>query len=278
MPRKKSILITGANGMLATDLVQQLHKFKVFTPDEKKLDITNKKVVEQALFELRPDVVVNCAAVTDVDGSELNPSVCYDVNAVGVYHVAYACQKVKAKLIHFSTDYVFDGMTDKFYKEDAGRNPLNHYGKSKMLGEVAIESLADLKYAIFRLQWLFGKNGKNFVKTMLRLAEEGKEVVNVVNDQFGRPTNTWILSQAITYLISNDAEGVFHLGSTDYCSWYDFACEILRNTKTKVLPCSSELFPRPAKRPKNSVLDIEKAKYENVPLRPWIDHLGCYRS
>ena len=277
MARRKTILVTGADGMLATDLVPQLHKYKVNSYGKAKLNIVDKKQVEQAIFEIRPDVVVNCAAFTDVDGSEINPT-CYDVNALGTYNLAYAAQKVKARLVHISTDYVFDGVTDKFYKEDDGRNPLNHYGKSKMMGEVAIQSIPDLKWSIFRVQWLFGKNGRNFVRTMLKLAVEGKEVVNVVNDQFGRPTNTYILSQAITYLIDNSASGLFHLGASDYCSWYDFACEILRNTKTKVEPCSSDLFPRPAKRPKNSVLDVEKAKYENVPLRPWTDHLACYMT
>jgi len=277
MPRKRTILVTGGDGMLATDLIPQLHKYKVYSYNKAKLNIADKKVVEQAMFEIRPDVVVNCAAFTDVDGSEINPT-CYDVNSLGVYHLAYACQKVKSRLVHISTDYVFDGVTDKFYLEDAGRNPLNHYGKSKMMGEVAIQAMPDLKWSIFRVQWLFGKNGRNFVRTMLKLAEEGKEVVNVVNDQFGRPTNTWLLSQAITYLIDNAATGLFHLGATDYCSWYDFATEILKNTKTKVLPCGSEMYPRPAKRPKNSVLDIEKAKYESVPLRPWVEHLACYMT
>jgi dTDP-4-dehydrorhamnose reductase len=239
MARRKSILVTGANGMLAQDLIPQLHKYQVFSYGKTKLNIADRKIVEQAVFELRPDVVINCAGYTDVDGSEINPAA-YDVNALGVYHLAHACQKVKARLVHFSTDYVFDGVTDKFYKEDDGRNPLNHYGKSKMMGEVALQSMPDLKWTIFRVQWLFGLQGKNFVRTMLRMAEEGKPHVNVVNDQFGRPTNTWLLCQSIIYLIDNGATGIWHLGANDYCSWYDFACEILRKTNTKVLPCSSD--------------------------------------
>jgi len=275
MPRKKSVLVTGANGMLATDLLPMLSKFQVYAFSKSKLDITNKKQVDSAMLEIRPDVVINCAAYTDVDGSEINPA-CYDVNALGVYHLAAGCQMMKSRFYHISTDYVFDGITDRFYREDDSRNPVNHYGRSKMMGEVSIQSVPDLKWAILRVQWLFGHSGRNFVDTMLKLAAQKKEVVQVVNDQFGRPTNTFFLAKAINYMVENDARGLYHLGAADYCSWYDLACEVLRGTGTAVTPCSSDMFPRPAKRPKYSVLDVGKAVYQCVPLLPWAEHLSQF--
>lgn len=272
--KKTRLLITGANGMLAKDLLPFFEKFDVYAYGKEKLDIANKKNTEEALFQIRPNIVINCAAFTKVDACELTPE-CYDVNATGVYNLAYGCQKVKSKLVHISTDYVFDGQATKFYTETDGRNPLNHYGRSKMLGEVAIESL-DVKSLILRVQWLFGLGGPNFVKTMLKLAISDAPELKVVNDQFGRPTSTALLSKAIHYLVTNNATGCYHLGALDYCSWYDFACEILKKTNKPVVPCTSEEFIRPARRPKYSVLDIEKSKYDNAPLYTWQEHLESY--
>lgn len=273
--KKRKIVVTGANGMLARDLIPFLEeKYEVYSFARNNLDISNKKEVESALFGIRPHVVVNCAAFTKVDECETNPD-CYSVNAGGVYHLAHTCKKTKTKLVHFSTDYVFDGTADRFYREDDGMNPINHYGRSKMLGELAVREASDS--LTLRVQWLFGVHGPNFVKTILKISET-KDVLKVVNDQFGRPTSTAFLSKAVYYLIKENASGTFHLGPTDHCSWYDFAKEIVRRMRkgVEVLPCSSEEYPRPAMRPKNSVLDIAHALYNNVPCYSWHEHLSGY--
>jgi len=273
--KKKKVLFTGAAGMLASDLIPLFSNYNLYAYDRNRLDISDRALTEQALFQLRPDLVINCAAYTKVDQCEIDPS-CYNVNAIGVYNLAHACKKVKAKLIHFSTDYVFRGDTSKFYKEGDGRNPLSHYGRSKMLGEVSIEAeLERSKYLICRVQWLFGTNGPNFVKTMLSLAQK-QPVIKVVDDQFGRPTSTFLLSKAVFELIDGDANGIYHLGSDNFCSWYDFAKEILKDQKVQVIPCKSDDFPRPAPRPKFGVLDIQKAKHLGVPFFAWQEHLASY--
>lgn len=272
---KKRILFTGANGMLANDLIPLFHNYDLYAYGKDKLDISNRKQVEEALFQLRPHLVLNCAAYTAVDKCEIDPT-CYSVNAVGVFNLAHGCKKIKARLIHISTDYVFDGRSSKFYKETDGRNPINHYGRSKLLGELAIEAELE-KFLICRVQWLFGNNGPNFVKTMINLAQK-QSVIKVVDDQFGRPTSTFLLSKAIHNLIEENVNGFYHLGSNNFCSWYDFAKEILKGYKVQVLPCKSEDFPRPAERPKYGVLDIDKAKNLGVPFYSWEEHLSNFLS
>lgn len=273
--KKPKILFTGANGMLARDLIPFFSVANLSAFDRSQLDITNRQTVEAALFQIRPDIVINCAAFTKVDNCEIDPT-CYNINATGVYHLAHGCRKIKAKLVHFSTDYVFDGQSTKFYKETDGRNPINHYGNSKFLGELAIQAEPELDYLLLRVQWLFGIHGNNFVRTMLNLVSEGKKTIKVVNDQFGRPTSTILLSKAVHYLVTNGAKGVFHLGASDHCSWYEFAKEILKNKKVDVLPCNSDEFPRPAKRPKFGVFDLSKMEYEHAPMYPWAEHLASY--
>jgi len=271
---KPKLLLTGADGMLAFDLLPVLNgKYQTYSLSKKQLDITNKKEVESALFNIRPEIVLNCAAFTKVDECEIN-SLCYDVNGLGVYHLASACEKVNSKIVHFSTDYVFDGNTTSLYREDDERNPINNYGKSKLFGETAIESCS-AKSLLIRVQWLFGRNGPNFVKTMLNIAANNKEI-KVVSDQFGRPTSTKMVSRAVSWLLDQGAEGKWHVASSNFCSWYDFAKDILKNHPVKVVPCSSEDFVRPAKRPKNSVLNVDKSIQNGVRLYPWQDHLHEY--
>lgn len=275
--KKRRVLITGANGMLASDLIPLFGDINLFAFGKDKLDISDRKQVEQALFQTRPNVVINCAAYTKVDKCEIDPS-CYSINGLGVFHLAHACRKVGAKLVHISTDYVFDGNTSKFYKENDGRNPINHYGKSKLLGELAAEAeLANTsnKFLMCRVQWLFGHNGNNFVNTMLKLAETNSEI-KVVDDQFGRPTNTFFLAQSIKHLIDEGAIGVVHLGPSNFCSWFEFAKAILKGKKVLVSPCKSDDFPRPAKRPRYSVLDVTKSTAYGVDSRCWEEHLRCF--
>lgn len=274
MPKRLRVMVTGANGMLAQDLIPVLsERYQVYSLTRSQLDISNKKECDWAVYGVRPEIVVNCAAFTKVDECEINPA-CYDVNALGVHNLASACEKVGAKIVHFSTDYVFDGSNIEMYREDGVRNPINAYGKSKMLGELALEASSANSLNI-RVQWLFGQKGPNFVKTMLNLAQKNKEL-KVVADQFGRPTNTAVLSKSVSWLINQGAEGKWHIASNNFCSWYEFAKEILKKHPVQVIACSSDEFPRPAKRPKNGVLDLSKAIGNGVTLYPWQDHLEDY--
>jgi dTDP-4-dehydrorhamnose reductase len=271
---KPKVLITGANGMLASDLIPILNnRYQLYCLSKRQLDIADKKAVESAVFGIRPEIVINCAAFTKVDDCEVNPF-CYDVNGLGVFNLASASNKVKAKFVHFSTDYVFDGNTTTLYREDDERNPINSYGKSKLYGEIALESSSE-KNLLIRVQWLFGHNGSNFVKTMLNMAANNKEI-KIVSDQFGRPTSTKMVSRAVSWLLEQGVEGKWHIASNNFCSWYDFAKEILKNHPVKVVPCFSEEFPRPAKRPKNSILSVDKAIMNGVVLYPWQEHLQEY--
>ena len=271
---KPKVLVTGADGMLAFDLIPVLNnRYQVYCLSKRQLDITDKKSIESAVFGIRPEIIINCAAFTKVDECEIN-SLCYDVNGLGVCYLASASEKVRAKLVHFSTDYVFDGNTSQMYSENDDRNPVNTYGKSKLFGEIALEA-SSAKSLLVRVQWLFGHNGANFVKTMLNLASSKKEI-KVVSDQFGRPTSTKMVSRAVDWLLQQDAEGKWHVASSNFCSWYDFAKGILKNHPVTVLPCSSDEYPRPAKRPKNSVLSVDKAVLNGSPLFPWQDHLQEY--
>jgi len=274
--KKIRIIVTGSKGMLAQDLIPLLSKYEVYAFDRAALNVTNKKQVEEAIFQLRPHYVMNCAGFTNVDAAEINPD-CYTANAIAVHHIVRACDKVKARLYHFSTDYVFDGASAKFYGETSGRNPINHYGRSKMLGEVALES-SEGNHALVRIQWLFGKSGTNFVKKILELASDGRENINVVCDQFGRPTSTPLLSKAILYLLNERYSGKVHVGASNYCNWYDFAAEIIKKAKKNVavVPCSSDLYPRPASRPKFGVLDVSLAQQMDVPMYSWQEHLSDY--
>lgn len=273
------VVFIGSNGMLARDLIPQFSRTDNYCFDKPDIDITDKKSVDAILFHIRPDFVVNCAAITQVDACETDPT-CYLVNGVGVYHLANACRKIKARLIHISTDYVFDGKkVDGFYKENDGKNPINHYGRSKLMGELALTSFGDdLQYLMLRVQWLFGVHGMSFVRKMMAIAEKKPPVIKVVSDQFGRPTNTVFLSKAIHYLAMNGASGVFNLGSTGHCSWYDLASETMRvvNKDIVVQPCTSLDFPTAAERPKNAVLDITKSLFADAPVMPWQDHLECF--
>ena len=262
--------------MLARDLISAFNQTENYCFDRLSLDITDSQSVTAALFQIRPDFVINCAAFTQVDACEKS-SACYLVNALGVHNLVRACKKVKAKLVHISSDYVFSGMkVNGFYKEDDGREPINHYGRSKLLGELALESSSE-DWLMVRVQWLFGVHGINFVNKIRMLAET-KSQLKVVADQFGRPTNTVFLAQAVKQLVMNGAKGTYNLGSTGHCSWYDLAAEIVRLTKKDVVvtPCSSEEYPMLAPRPKNAVLDVTKALLSNVSLHPWQDHVGLY--
>jgi dTDP-4-dehydrorhamnose reductase len=230
------------------------------------LDVTDRSAVQDAL---RGATVINCAAYTDVDGAEADPETAHAVNADGARNVAEAARRV----VYVSTDYVFDGAKRDPYVESDPTAPLQEYGHSKLAGERATAE-ANENHVVARSSWLFGTGGKNFVETMLTLARERDELL-VVDDQMGAPTFTGHLADALTSLASGDERGVLHVAGGGSCSWYEFARAIfeLEGVDVAVRPCATDEFPRPARRPSNSVLRSERGAPE---LPSWQDGLEAY--
>ena len=254
------ILVTGSKGMLAQDLIPVLKEsHEVFAPPEEELDITKRDVLYNSLNTTLPDFVVNCAAYTNVDKAEEEREKAFLVNGIGVQNLALVCADTVTPLCHISTDYVFDGENNKPYTPFDNTHPINTYGESKLAGEKYIQWILK-KFSIIRTSWLYGIRGSNFVLTVLRLAKK-QSTIRVVNDQIGSPTSTVTLSSGIKKVIESGAYGIYHItDETDGgISWFDFAKEIIRITglKTEVIPITTEEYPRPAKRPRYSVLDME---------------------
>lgn len=264
--------------MLGTDI------HKVFSSDcnvtalkRDELDIADAGAVFRTVAEESPDIVVNCAAYTKVDECETETDTAYSVNGYGAGNIAAACAEAGSRLVHISTDYVFDGYKKEPYIEDDLTNPSSVYGRSKLLGEDCVRRFCGRHY-IVRTQWLFGENGGNFVKTMLRLALVGG-AIRVVNDQFGSPTYTHDLAGAIHELVQRPAYGTYHLTNAGVCSWFDLAREIFRlsGIDRDVTPCTTEEFPRPAKRPPYSALDnLHHRLAGGSPLRCYGEALSDY--
>lgn len=264
--------------MLGQDVVSEarMRGHELSAPLHAELDVTDRVALERWVAEFRPDVIVNCAAWTDVDGAESDPAGARAVNAVGAGNVARAAASCGARLIHVSTDYVFDGEKRTPYVESDPTGPRSVYGRTKLAGEQAVVgAAADLSYAIVRSSWLFGVGGRNFAATMLLLAEERDEVT-VVTDQIGCPTSTEHLAGALLELAQSDAHGVFHVAGQGACSWYDFTVEIFQRAGAdcRVLPCTTADMPRPAPRPAFSVLGTERPETPLLP--PWQDGLQNY--
>lgn len=257
----KKVLILGAHGMLGYDL-QRVFPGAVLRGHD--LDITDAKKVTDAIREIKPTLVINAAAYTDVDGCEDHHDLAFAVNGEALLALARACRDTGASLVHYSTDYIFDG-TQKSYRETDIPHPINAYGESKLLGERNIRETMD-DYRIIRTSWLFGTHGKNFIETMIRLSREMPEV-RVVNDQFGKPTYTADLAQK-TAEITGLAPGIYHITNDGICSWFEFAQAIIPN----VVPCTTAEYPRKAKRPAYSVLVNTKT----TPMRPWKEALSAY--
>lgn len=274
------IVICGAGGMLATDaaavFTQQGYELTCLT--RRDLDIGQIADVMRTMSELKPDVIFNAAAFTNVDGCEANPDGAYQVNAIGPRNLAIAANEIDASLVQISTDYVFGGTGSKPYREYDPVNPQSVYGKSKLDGEILVRNHC-AKHYIVRTAWLFGVHGNNFVRTMLRLAREKGELA-VVNDQVGSPTYTWDLAMAIATLIKKPTYGTYHLTNSGTCSWYEFAQEILRQaglTGVPVKPITTQELNRAAARPKYSVLDNYMWKIEGYPpIRDYRDALSHY--
>lgn len=274
------ILITGYKGMLGSDLVKTLeneNQHELILTDVDELDITNLNQTKEILNKEKPDLVINAAAYTDVDGCETNREIAYNVNSIGPKNLAIACTESNAKLLHISTDYVFPGNNTKPYAEEDETGPQSYYGETKLQAEKFIKENME-NYFIVRTAWLYGINGKNFVKTMLNLAKNHPEIT-VVNDQRGSPTFTVDLANAIVELIKTDKYGIYHVTNSDECTWYDFAKNIfeLADVNVKVKPVNTEEYPTPAKRPEYSVLSHEKWNSAGFkPLRNYKDALKEY--
>ncbi len=264
----RKVLITGANGMLASDLILLLqdNDFQTYPYMRKELDICNADSVNKAVDQCQPDVLINCAAYTHVDKCETEKNRAFEVNRDALVHLVKGCRKYNTLLVHISTDYVFDGSQKTPYREDDPTNPLSVYGQSKLEGEKTIIDSYD-SCLIVRTSWLYGVSGHSFVKTIIRIATE-RESLNIVNDQFGSPTYTTNLSKAIIHLLNRNVRGLYHYSDDGVCSWYDFACEIIDEMKSRGFPLAvkevnaigTSDYPLPAVRPKYSLLSKEKYK------------------
>ena len=280
----KRILVIGAKGMLGRDLMGLLlssHPHdEIIGWDIEDIDIQKEEDTVFKVEKLRPHLVINLAAYTDVDGCESNEEKALAVNAEGAKHVALAALRCRAKMVYLSTDYVFDGKKKEPYLESDPPHPLSVYGHSKWKGEQYVQELVR-DFLIIRTQWLYGRYGKNFVNSILRQASE-KRALSIVNDQIGSPTYTVDLARAISALIQFDARGIFHAANSDLCTWYTFGQAILKLSgmnKVRVIPISSKELARPAVRPSYSVLNCQKLKKETgLTLRPWSEALKEYLS
>ena len=241
------------------------------------MDITDKNHVIDFVSSQKPDMLINAAAYTDVDGCEKNQELAYSVNGEGVRNLAMACKKIGCGLVHISTDYVFNGENTRPWVEDDETGPISVYGKSKLEGEKAICEILD-KYFILRTAWLYGVNGRNFPKTMLELSENHSKIT-VVYDEVGTPTYTLDLAQAISKLIETDCYGIYHLTNSGSCSWCEFARYIfeIAGADVEVVPVTADEFARPAPRPSYSVLE-NKNWVENgfEPLRNYTEAIKEY--
>ena len=272
------IMIIGSEGMLGHDLVDVLSaEHEVSTTTYRTLDITDITKTIETVKNNNPDVLVHAAAFTDVDGSESNPDLAYKVNALGTRNVAVACREADCAMVYICTDYVFDGTNKTPYHEYDQTKPLGVYGRTKHAGEVYLRDTLN-KFYIVRTSWLYGYNGPNFVSTMLNLAKTNDDI-SVVNDQIGSPTYTVDLSNAIALIIKRPSYGIYHITNSDSCSWFDFAVEIFKQAGVEVelKPVTTEEFPRPAPRPKYSVLENYNWKMEGYPnIRSYKEALNDY--
>lgn len=273
------ILVTGVKGQLGYDVVNELEKrgHTAIGVDIDEMDITDAEAVDRVITEADVEAVIHCAAYTAVDAAEDNLELCRKVNAAGTENIAKVCKKLDLKMVYISTDYVFDGEGERPWEPDDRCDPLNAYGIGKYEGELAVEENLE-KYFIIRIAWVFGVNGKNFIKTMLKLGETRDEV-SVVNDQIGSPTYTYDLARLIVDMVETEKYGRYHATNEGFCSWYEFACEIFRQAgmNVKVNPVTSDEFPAKAKRPHNSRMSKEKLSengFERLPS--WQDALKRY--
>ena len=270
------ILVTGANGQLGREIARQGQEHELVLTDVDTLDITDGKSVMNFFRDIKPQAVIHCAAYTNVDGAELDVDAAFRVNVIGAQNMAAGCLETGARMVYVSTDYVFDGQTNTLYREFDVVNPQTVYGRTKWQGEEMVRQILGRHY-IVRTAWLYG-DGNNFVRTMLRLANE-QDSLRVVDDQVGTPTSTVDLAWTIFRLLASDAFGTYHATCQGQCSWYEFACEIFRQAgkSVGVVPVTTAEFVRPAKRPAYSVLDNHMLRMTvGDPMRNWNEALRDY--
>ena len=272
------LLVTGVKGQLGHDIVKECQKrnIEAVGVDVDEMDITNAKQVDKVIKKNKYDAVVHCAAWTAVDKAKDEIDACTKVNVVGTKNIVKVCKELDIPLMYFSTDYVFDGQGESEWKEYDERHPLNVYGQTKYEGELAVQTLN--RYFIVRIAWVFGVNGNNFIKTMLRLGK-AHGAVSVVNDQIGSPTYTYDLAKLCVQMIQTNKYGIYHATNEGLCSWYEFACEIFKQAgmNVEVTPVDSTKFPAKAKRPNNSRMSktmLDKNGFDRLPT--WQDALSRY--
>lgn len=273
------VFVTGVKGQLGYDVVNELLKrgIEAIGVDIEEMDITDSASVNKVMKEAAPDAVIHCAAYTAVDAAEDNVDICRKVNADGTQNIANVCKELDIKMIYISTDYVFDGKGTRPWEPDDERHPLNVYGQTKYEGELAVQNTLE-KYFIVRIAWVFGVNGKNFIKTMLNLAET-RNRLTVVNDQFGSPTYTYDLARLLVDMVQTEKYGVYHATNEGICTWYEFACEIFKQAgiPMEVVPVSAEEYKARAERPENSRMDKDKLEQNGFERLPsWQDALKRY--
>ena len=263
------VLVTGVGGQLGYDVIKELGKRKIecIGADKAEFDITEFNASRKFITDYMPDAVIHCSAYTAVDKAEDELDLCHLVNAIGTENIAKICKEIDAKMIYISTDYVFDGTKEGVYEVDDIPNPINVYGNTKLAGEKAVQEILD-KYFIVRISWVFGINGNNFVKTMLRLGKERSEL-NVVADQIGSPTYTEDLASLLVDMVQTDKYGIYHATNEEECSWAEFAEEIFKvaGMDVKVNYITTTEYPTKAKRPMNS--RMSKASLGNNKLPKW---------
>jgi dTDP-4-dehydrorhamnose reductase/dTDP-4-dehydrorhamnose 3,5-epimerase len=269
-------MITGVNGQLGHDVMIKLKtlNFDVIAPSLEEFDLTNRSQVKNYIMSEKPDVIIHCAAYTAVDKAEEEKDLCYLVNVEGTRAVAEAAKEIRATVVYVSTDYVFDGLGQEPHSEDKEPNPINHYGYTKDQGEKIVRELIDKNFVV-RTSWVYGLNGNNFVRTMLKLAESRNEI-NVVSDQIGAPTYTKDLAEFIVNLIQTKKYGTYHGVNEGYCSWHEFAESIFIKSgiNMRVNPIATKDYPTRAKRPSNSRLSKEKTTKAGIDRLPnWKDAL-----
>lgn len=282
------VFVTGVKGQLGFDVMNELEKrgYQAIGVDIDEMDITDKESVKHVIKSAAPDVVIHCAAWTAVDAAEDEENIdkVIAVNAEGTENIVKVCKELDCKMIYISTDYVFDGEGERPWEPDDARKPLNVYGQSKYLGELAVQKFLE-KYFIVRIAWVFGTNGKNFINTMLHLGQN-HDRLTVVCDQIGTPTYTYDLARLLVDMAESEQYGVYHVTNEGgYISWYDFTVEIMkqagkiddRYSHVEVAPVSSSEYPAKAKRPSNSRLDKSKLREKGFePLPTWQDALSRY--
>lgn len=266
------VLVTGVGGQLGYDVVKELTRRKIecIGADLKEFDITDYDAAHTFITEYQPDAIIHCSAYTAVDKAEDEPELCHRVNVMGTENIAKICKEINAKMVYISTDYVFPGTGDEFYEVDSPTGPQNVYGQTKLAGEIAVKNILD-KYFIVRISWVFGINGNNFIKTMLKLGKV-QSTINVVADQIGSPTYTADLAPLLCDMVATEKYGTYHATNEGVCSWAEFAEEIFKQAgmSVKVNKVPSNAYKTKAKRPLNSRLSKNSVKENDFKkLREW---------